>query len=121
MARACGKPDVELCDLPQILLIEILDSDHAVAGDPARRQQFVELQMKRHAVLVLTLLDEEDHQEGHDGGARVDDQLPVLGKMEQRSHHRPHEHGKKGQAKGQGRTRPSRDSAREVIEGRQKP
>ena len=38
---------------------------------------------------LYELLSEKDHQEGHDGRARVDDQLSGLGEAEDRSRHRP--------------------------------
>ena len=46
-----------------------------------RREQFIQFQMNGHAILVLALLNEKDHQERDDGRARVDDQLPAIGEM----------------------------------------
>ena len=43
-------------------------------------------------VAVLRVLHQEHHQEGDDGGAGVDDELPVLGEAEQRSGQRPDDH-----------------------------
>ena len=41
--------------------------------------------MDRDAILILTLLDEEDHEEGDDGRASIDDKLPRVRIMEKRS------------------------------------
>src|SRR3546814_5162347 len=51
----------------------------------------VELGLHRRAVAVLTVLDQEHGQKGEDGRRRVDDQLPGVGKMQQRAAHRPDE------------------------------
>jgi hypothetical protein len=45
-------------------------------GDGA--EQFVQLQVDCLRVSVLGRLDQKDHQEGDDGGARVDDQLLTI-------------------------------------------
>ena len=45
----------------------------------------VQLQMQGSGVPVLGVLDDEDHQERHDGGACVDDKLPRIGEAEQRA------------------------------------
>ena len=54
-----------------------------------RRHQLVELQVDRVRVLVLRPLDEEHHQEGDDGGAGVDDELPAESDNEEGDRHRP--------------------------------
>ncbi len=47
--------------------------------------QLVELQLNGFPVAVLSVLNQEHHQEGYDGGACVDDKLPRIGKMKHRS------------------------------------
>jgi hypothetical protein len=53
------------------------------------QDQFGELQLQRHGVAILRVLDQEHHQERHDGGGRVDHQLPGVAVAEQRSGQRP--------------------------------
>ena len=45
--------------------------------------------LQRKCVAVLGVLNEEDHQEGDDGGAGVDDQLPGIAVTEDRPAHGP--------------------------------
>lgn len=52
----------------------MLDTDEVVLG-MARTDQLVELGLDG-AVAVLRVLDQEQHQEGDDRGAGVDDELP---------------------------------------------
>jgi hypothetical protein len=46
--------------------------------------EFIELQLNRRRILVLRALDEEDHQECHDGGAGADHQLPGVREAKER-------------------------------------
>ena len=43
------------------------------------RMIYVEFHLDRGAVAVLRVLDQENHQEGDDGRAGVDDELPGVG------------------------------------------
>ncbi len=45
---------------------------------------FVQLQLNRGAVAILRILNQEDHQEGHNGGAGINDQLPGIAKAKER-------------------------------------
>ena len=47
--------------------------------------QLVQLELHRRGVAVLGVLDQEDHQEGDDRGAGVDDQLPGVAEVEDRA------------------------------------
>ena len=67
---------------------KVLDADEGVLGG-AGADQFVELGLDRRAVPVLRVLDQENHQEGDDGGAGVDDELPAIGEAEDRPRHGP--------------------------------
>ena len=53
--------------------------------------QLVELEMKRARVTALCTLDEEHHQECHDGSSGIDDQLPRIGPAKERSRNCPDE------------------------------
>ena len=46
--------------------------------------------MHRLGVAVLRVLNQEDHQESDNRGACIDDQLPGIGKMKNRTGGRPH-------------------------------
>jgi hypothetical protein len=65
-----------------LFLCQVLDADEMVAA-LAHPDQLVQLGLDSRAVTVLGVLDEEHHHEGHDGRARIDDQLPCIGKAEQ--------------------------------------
>ena len=60
----------------------------AVAG----ADYLVELGLYRGAVPILGVLDEEHHQERDDRRSRVDDELPRLRELEDRSRKRPRQH-----------------------------
>src|SRR5690606_15735650 len=79
---------------------KVLDADEGVFP-LADADQFVELGLQGGAVAVLRVLDEEHHQEGDDGGAGVDDELPGIGEAEERAAYRPGHHdgaaGEKGE------------------------
>lgn len=90
--RSRSKSSVELGDITQILFVEILDADHAIARLFGSCKQLVQLQMHCNAVLVLALLNQKHHQERDDGGTGIDDELPVLGILEDMSKRSPQGH-----------------------------
>src|SRR5262245_24170201 len=53
---------------------EVFDVDELVAGAMDRDDQLVQFQLNGECFLVLCPLNEEDHQEGDDGRARIDDE-----------------------------------------------
>ena len=69
------------CSMPMKVIMRLADPD-----------QLVELRLHCRAVAVLRVLDQEHHQEGDDGGAGVDDQLPGIGEAEDRAGRRPDHH-----------------------------
>ncbi len=52
--------------------------------------QFVELEVDGAGVAVLRVLNKEDHQKRDDGGARVDDELPGVGVVVERTSEGPY-------------------------------
>ena len=54
--------------------------------------QLVELDLDGRAITVLRILNQKDHQEGDDGRARVDHELPGVGIVEQRAGKRPYKY-----------------------------
>src|SRR5579859_102228 len=66
----------------QLALGELLDVDEAIRRALDSRDELAQLQLHGPHLPVLGVLDHEHHQEGDDGRARVDDELPPVGKME---------------------------------------
>lgn len=85
MFRLAFAPCPKLRDLG---IRQPLDADELVLAlaDP---DEFVQFRLDRSAVAVLRALDQEHHQEGYDGRACVDDELPGLGEAEKRAADRP--------------------------------
>src|SRR5262249_26784182 len=79
--------------------------------------ELVQLELDGERVLVLRALDEEHHQEGDDGGAGVDDQLPGVGEAEQRSGPEPDDDHQHGGGEGPRAARPDRHPPRAGLEG----
>ena len=51
--------------------------DHAVFGTPDSPDNFIKLDLKRHAVTILAVLNDEHHEKGANGRAGVDNHLPL--------------------------------------------
>jgi hypothetical protein len=68
----------------KLMVGQALDPDELVLR-LGREDEFVELRLQGEVVAVLGVLDEEDHQEGDDGRAGIDDQLPGLGEVKGRT------------------------------------
>jgi hypothetical protein len=70
--------------LVNLFLGKRLYSDQGVPrrADP---DEFVKFCLKRRAIPVLGILDDEDHKKRDDAGTGVDDQLPSIGEMKQRT------------------------------------
>jgi len=60
----------------------MLNPDKAVLRR-AGKQEFIELGLQCRRIAILGILDEEHHQERHDGRAGVDDELPGIGIAEE--------------------------------------
>src|SRR5437879_6014907 len=61
-----------LAQVLELLIREMLDTDERISRG-ADADQLVELDLNSTAVAVLGILDQEDHEERHDGGAGVED------------------------------------------------
>jgi hypothetical protein len=72
-----------LAYLQQFALVQFLDADELV-GCFARQDQLDELGLRCLAVSVLRVLENEYHEKGDDRGARVDNELPGFGMIENR-------------------------------------
>src|SRR5262245_12348889 len=73
--------------------------------------------MDRHRVLVLGALNEEHHQERHDGRSGVDDELPGIGVLEDGPGDSPYEDSAECNRKGPRSTSPPGNDLRERLKG----
>lgn len=82
-----------------------------------RSEQFIQLQMDDAAILVLALLDQKHHQERHDRGSRIYDELPSVRIVKERARYDPEDYSKHCDAESDRRACPSCGSSRERVEG----
>src|SRR5688500_18716817 len=114
-------PVVRMQDV-QLLVAQPLDVDQAIARSRQGGDELVQLQLDGQAVLVLALLDQEDHQEGDDGGAGVDDELPGVREAEDGARQGPGDDHRDGHGKGARAAGGARDGGRPTLEeGRRRP
>lgn len=83
----------------QALFWQPLDAHIVISRIMRGANEFIELGLESGTVPILCVLDKEHHQEGHDGRAGIDDQLPGVGIFEDRSGHRPHHDWRKTELK----------------------
>src|SRR5262245_10625999 len=74
----------------ELLFCAVFQVDQAVAGTLGASNQFIELEMNRSRIAILSVLNQEHHQESNDRGARIDDQLPGVGEAEDGPRNGPH-------------------------------
>ena len=84
----------------QIGLGQIFEVDEIVARFGEAADEFIELEMHGFGVAVLRALDQEDHDEGDDGRAAIDDELPRIREVEKRTGDQPDDHHSKREAEG---------------------
>ena len=73
----------------QILLGEFLQVQQGIVRPSRRTNDFVQLELDRHAVTILSVLNQEDHQERHNGRRGIDDQFPGIAEMGKGAANRP--------------------------------
>ena len=100
--RGGGQFRIVLLERVELGLGQVLEIGHGGLRTFQRPQQLVELDLHRDAVAVLGVLDEEDHQESHDRGARVDHELPGIAEVKQWAGGGPGEDDENGEAEGAG-------------------
>ena len=76
-------------EIVEFEVAEVFDVDHLVAGFIDGSDELVELEIDGAGIAVLRVLDEEDHQKSDNGGAGIDDELPGVGVVEDRSRRGP--------------------------------
>lgn len=84
----------------QFCVGEFLKFDQPGARPADGPNEFVELEMDCTRITILSVLDEEDDQEGDDSGSCVDDELPSVGKVEERPTERPCKNKENGRQEG---------------------
>lgn len=83
----------------QFLVRHVFEIDQLLASAPNGTDHFIKLKVHRLGITVLGALNEEDHDKGYDGRARVDYQLPRIRKMKEGPGRRPDQnHEDRGQA-----------------------
>src|SRR6476661_6258805 len=87
----------------------------------AHPDQLVKFDLDRSTVSILGILNEENHQKGHDGGARVNNQLPGVRIIEDRARDRPDHDGERRKQKGGGASRGLRGAAGDIAEDLRQP
>jgi len=87
-------------------LAKALDVDEAIARALEGGNNFVELKLDGEGVLVLSALDEKDHQEGNDSRSGVDDELPGVGEIKERPCNQPGGDQKNREREGPGTSSP---------------
>jgi cytochrome c553 len=94
---------------------EVLDADEPLARSFQGRDDLVQLHVDRESVLVLRALDQEHHEERHDGGGRVHDELPGVRPVKERTGGGPDHHQDRRDREGRGAPRPAGDSLGEAF------
>jgi len=102
--------------LIELEIAEVLDIDHCVARFVDGMDELVELEINCAGITILRVLDEEDHQKGHDGGARIDDELPAIGVVEDGAEDGPDNNDADRARKRPLRPKPGGDAGRAVPE-----
>lgn len=75
----------------QFMIGKVLDINEAIRSPLHGGDDLVKFKLNRSHFFVLTVLNQEDDQERDDGRAGVDDKLPGIGEMKQRSSDDPNQ------------------------------
>lgn len=78
--------------LGQLVVGEILKPHIVLAGALCSADQLVELYLDGFPITVLGVLDEKHHEEGDNGRTGIDDELPGIAEMKQRSSRGPNKY-----------------------------
>src|SRR5262249_49336087 len=83
--RFFGAPAVFFMELFQIFLRHIFDGGETILGAANDDDELGELELERESVPILAVLKEEDHQKRDDRGCCIDNELPGVAVVKQRS------------------------------------
>lgn len=78
----------------QFVIAEAFDVHHLIAGGADGVNKFIELEIDRLRVAILGVLNEKHHEKSDDGGPSVDDELPGVGILKDRTSRGPNQHNK---------------------------
>ncbi len=110
----------QILELPlqveQFVVAEPLHIHQLIPRRTDRSNQLVELELSDLRVAILSILNDEHHQKGHDGRSGVDDQLPGVRESEDRTGDRPGEHDRERRGERPRRPYRTRESLREPAE-----
>ena len=81
-----------------------------------RGDELVDLHLQRERILVLRPLDHEHHDERHHAGEGVDEELPAIGEVKDRSAHQPPDDERHRAREGGVASRPVRRGGGEALE-----
>src|SRR5262245_33128566 len=115
-ARLLGERVVPLVEGLEVGLGEVLRAHEPVARPSERGHHLVELELDRERVLALGPLDQEHHEEGHDRGPGVDEELPGVGVVEEGAEGEPDHDHPEGEREPRGTRAPARGLVREELE-----
>jgi hypothetical protein len=86
----------------EFIIGEIFEVDEAVASAADGPEELVQFQVEGLGIAVLSVLNEEDHEERDDSGGGIDDKLPGVGEMEKGTENGPDDDGGEGEEEGCG-------------------
>ena len=89
-----------LADVFEVVVGEMFDLNHFVAGVFKGMDDFVELEVNCAGVAILGVLNQEDDEESDDGGGRVYDELPGVREMKVRAGDSPKNNEQDGGGEG---------------------
>ena len=102
-------------------LAKALDVDETITRALERGNNFVELELNGEGVLVLSALNEKNHQERYNGCPGVNDELPRVGESKQRPCGQPGDNQKNRESEGPGTPGPVRRPPRDFVQGDGRP
>ena len=95
----------------EFFVAQALEVHEARAGTAHAAEQFIEFQLEGLGIAVLSVLNQEHHEERDDRGAGVDHKLPGIGEMEHGTEPGPNDDAKQRQQEG---SRPAGRDAKPV-------
>lgn len=97
-------------ELVEVFVAKVLKTDVRVTRTLGGADQLVQLDLHGLAVAVLGVLNKEHHQEGDDGSAGINHQLPGVRVVERRAGERPNTDNKDGTKEHRSAAGPDRDA-----------
>lgn len=99
-----GELGVAGADFVEVFFFEFFKIEEGIVGAFDGADELVDLDVHGLGITVLGVLNEEHHEEGDDGGAGVDDELPGVAVTKDRAGDGPDQDDASGEAEGRGAT-----------------